>query len=63
MKIKPLTAALVAAGLLAVGTASAVDLTPNWLKPKSVAVAEGESYKAASDAGAPPAVPMLWATA
>ena len=35
MKIKPLSAALAAAGVLALagaGTAGAIDLTPNWLK-------------------------------
>ena len=53
--LKPLSAALLAAGILAVGTASAIDLTPNWLKSKPVAAA------AAPDAAAPAPVPMLGA--
>ena len=44
MKIKPLSAALIAAGVLAVGgvsTADAFNLTPSWLKSNSTAVANG----------------------
>lgn len=57
MKIKALSAAMIAAGVLAVSSASAFDLTPNWLK-------SGDSKPAAatapvSDATAPAAVPLL----
>ena len=52
-QLKPLSAALLAAGVLAVGTASAIDLTPNWLKSKPAAVAT------APEAAAPAPVPML----
>jgi len=55
IKIKPLTAALVTAGVLAVGTASAIDLTPSWLKSKPAA----EQQVAANNAAAPAPVPML----
>ena len=59
MKIKPLSAALAAAGVLAVasaGTAGAIDLTPSWLKgsqkPAATAVV-------VSDASAPAPVPLI----
>jgi serine protease Do len=61
MKFKPLSAALVAAGVLVVGTASAIDL-PTWLKGDKPAATQNTSasaYKAVSDISAPAAVPML----
>ena len=59
MKFKPLSAALVAAGVLAVGTAGAIDL-PGWLKGRPAAT-QGSSagYTAVSDVSAPPPVPMV----
>ena len=59
MKFKPLSAALVAAGVLVFGTAGAIDL-PGWLKGKP-APTQGASagYTAVSDVSAPPAVPMV----
>ena len=59
MKFKPLSAALVAAGVLAVGTAGAIDL-PGWLKGKPAAT-QGSSaaYTAVSDVSAPPPVPPM----
>lgn len=56
IKIKPLTAALITAGVLAVGTASAIDLTPSWLKSKPAAEQVAANTNAAV---APPPVPML----
>jgi len=57
--LKPLTAALVAAGVLAVGTASAIDL-PGWLKSKPAAAqAAPSAWQAVSDISAPAAVPMI----
>ncbi len=69
MKIKPLSAALIAAGVL-VGTAGAIDL-PNWLKPGAAAWQPGSqaatpaapAATAAPDAATPPPVPMLSAQA
>jgi serine protease Do len=64
MKIKPLSAALIAAGVLVVSTAGAIDL-PTWLKPKadataSVGTVSGTNGPVALAAEAPPApVPML----
>jgi serine protease Do len=59
MKFKPLSAALVAAGVLAVGTAGAIEL-PSWLKGKpAVTQGVGGAYKAVSDVSAPPPVPMV----
>lgn len=59
MTLKPLTAALVASGLLVVGTAGALEL-PGFLKSKPAATqAQPDGYKAVSDASAPPVVPML----
>ena len=60
MKFKPLSAALVAAGVLVVGTAGAIDL-PGWLKAKPAATQDAAptAYRAVSDAAAPPPVPML----
>jgi serine protease Do len=55
MKFKPLSAAMVAAGVLVVGTASAIDL-PNWLRGKAQDV-----LNAAAVTAYPPAVPMLLA--
>jgi serine protease Do len=56
MKIKALSAAMIAAGVLAVSTASALDLTPNWLKSDSKPAAAAAPV---SDANAPGAVPLL----
>ncbi len=56
MRFKPLTAALVAAGVLAVGSAGAIDM-PGWLKTKPAPAAGG--YRAVSDVSAPPLVPVL----
>jgi serine protease Do len=59
MKFKPLSAALMAAGVLVVGTAGAIDL-PSWLKSKPAPMQDSASaYKAVSDITAPPPVPML----
>ncbi|HWH80824.1 MAG TPA: trypsin-like peptidase domain-containing protein, partial [Burkholderiaceae bacterium] len=57
MKIKPLSAALVAAGVLGVSSASALDLVPGWFKSKP-APAQG-GYTAVSDVTAPAAVAPL----
>jgi serine protease Do len=53
MKMKSLTAALAAAGLLAAGSAGAFSLTPEWLKSKP------EAKPAAVTSTAPAPVPML----
>lgn len=53
MKMKSLTAALAAAGLLAAGSAGAFSLTPEWLKSKP------EAKPAAVTTNAPAPVPML----
>jgi serine protease Do len=53
MKFKPLSAAMVAAGVLAVGTAGAIEL-PSWLKGKTQDV-----HTALADTGHPSAVPVL----
>jgi len=61
MTFKPLTVALAAAGVLAVGSAGAIDL-PGWLKGKpSETQAAPSAYKAVSDSSAPAAVPMITA--
>ena len=66
MKIKPLSAALIAAGVLAVGTAGAIDL-PSWLKPgapsaPAPAITTGKAPSVAVvSPSAPPPVPMLTA--
>jgi serine protease Do len=59
MKMKALSAALAAAGVLAAGTAGAIDL-PHWLKPepKASAVQATPTTKTAN-ASEPAAVPML----
>ena len=57
MKINTLTAALIAAGVLAVGTASAIDLTPSWLKSKPVPAQPAVNAGGAAEAPAP--VPLL----
>jgi len=67
MKTKPLTTALIAAGVLAVGTAGAFSLNPSWLKKADGAPAQPAAASASSDvqmalASPPPAVPMLSAT-
>jgi serine protease Do len=58
--LKPLSAALVAAGVLAVGTAGAIDL-PGWLKSKPAVTqpAAPSAYQAVSDITAPAPVAML----
>ncbi|MEO6031576.1 MAG: trypsin-like peptidase domain-containing protein, partial [Burkholderiaceae bacterium] len=62
MKMKALSAALAAAGVLAAGTAGALDL-PNWLKPDSKpSVVQTAPSKAVSDATAPAPVPLLAAS-
>jgi serine protease Do len=61
MKLKPLAAALLGAGVAAVGTAGAFSLTPSWLK-KETAAAATESTAAPAAAPtepAPAAVPMV----
>ena len=61
MKLKPLSAALLAVGALTVATAGAIDL-PNWLKsnPTTAALQAGVTAKAAAPEAATPApVPML----
>ena len=61
MQLKPLYTALVAAGVLAVGTAGAFSLAPNWLKkPESQgAVPAATTVAAAVPAAQPAAVPMI----
>lgn len=54
-KINALSAALVAAGVLAASTASAFDLTPSWLKGAK----DKPAATAVPDAAAPAAVPLL----
>jgi serine protease Do len=56
MKVKPLSAAMIAAGLLAAGTAGAFDLVPSWLKGE--AKAQPVQSNAASPVVSNPA-PML----
>ena len=59
MKLKPLSAALIAAGVLVVGSAGAIEL-PGWLKGKPAATPGASAgYTAVSDAAAPPPVPMV----
>ena len=60
LKFKPLAAALITAGVLVVGTAGAIEM-PAWLKGKSSEPQQASlpSYKAVSDASAPPLVAML----
>lgn len=65
IRIKSLTAALIAAGVLAVGSAGAIEL-PGWLKSKPSAAdasARPYTYKAVSDVSAPPLVAPLAAAA
>jgi serine protease Do len=61
MNIKPLSAALIAAGVLAAGTAGAFDLTPNWLKSKPITTptATQPADEATAPAVAPAPIPML----
>ena len=62
MKMKALSAALAAAGVLAAGTAGAIEL-PNWLKLDSKpAAVQTTPTQLASNASAPAAVPMLAAS-
>lgn len=59
MTLKPLTAALITAGVLAVGTASAIDL-PSWLKSKpETTSSQAGSTVAVADAAAPAPVPYI----
>jgi serine protease Do len=58
-KINSLSAALVAAGVLAASTASAFDLTPNWLKGDAKSDNKAAVTAPVSDANAPAAVPLL----
>ena len=60
MNIKPLSAALIAAGVLAVGSAGAFDITPGWLKggakaatPPVAAVAANQPVPLLAAAGVP----------
>jgi len=59
MKFKPLSAALVAAGVLAVGTASAIDLTPNWFKSKPSAEQNSAANTVVADASPAAPIPLL----
>ena len=61
-KLKTLSAAMIAAGALAAGTAGAIDL-PNWFKGKPEAVQPKTATTLALNAEAPPPVPMLNAQA
>lgn len=56
MHLKPLSAALITAGVLAVGSAGAIDLTPGWLKSKT---SSAETATAAPDAAVPAPVPFV----
>jgi len=58
MKIRPLTASLIAAGVLAGGTASAIDL-PGWLKGKPAPTQQSAAAPATPTTEAPAPVPML----
>jgi len=57
MKLNPLSAAMIATGLLAAGTAGAFDLVPSWLKGE--AKAQTIQSAAAPVASSPAPVPML----
>ena len=66
MNIKPLSAALIAAGVLAVGTAGAFDIAPNWLKGSAksatsapVATADSAAPRTPVAANEPAPVPLL----
>jgi serine protease Do len=59
MKLKPLGAALAAAGVLAVGTASAIDLTPNWFKSKPGAEQNSSASTVVADATSSAPVPLI----
>jgi len=66
MNIKPLSAALIAAGVLAVGTAGAFDIAPNWLKGSAksatsapVATADSAAPRTLVAANEPAPVPLL----
>ena len=61
MKLKPLSAALITAGVLAVTTAGAIEM-PSWLKrspPAAASQASAASKAAVADSAAPAPVPML----
>ena len=60
MRMKSLSAVLLAAGVTVVGTAGAFDLTPGWLKPAPKVVVAAATQSTSTDA-APPAVPMVTA--
>jgi len=57
-KLKTLSTAMVAAGVLAAGTAGAIDL-PNWFKGKPETAQANKTTTLALNAEAPPPVPML----
>jgi serine protease Do len=57
MMKRPLIGAMIAAGVLAVGTAGAIDLTPSWLKNKPTIV-QGPAFSPGLP-DAPPPVPMI----
>jgi serine protease Do len=66
MNTKPLNTALIAAGVLAVGTAGAFSLSPTWLNKSKgeTPPAKAEAVKTDADvqaaaSTAPPPVPML----
>ena len=63
MKIKALSAALIAAGVLAVGTAGAIDMAPDWIKARTTAAAVQAAPVNTANAvvatSAPAPVPML----
>jgi serine protease Do len=65
MKTRPLIAALVAAGVLAVGTAGAIDLAPDWFKrqPTAARGAEPSALPSAGASAVPPATPAQVAAA
>ncbi len=61
MKLKPLSAALLAVGALTVATAGAIDM-PSWLKGKATTVTAqpvAAATAAAPEAATPPPVPMI----
>ncbi len=59
MKTKVLSAALMAAGVLAASTAGAFDLTPNWLKGDKAQATQAAVATPVANANAPAAVPLL----
>jgi serine protease Do len=59
MKMKALSAAMIAAGVLVVSSAGAFDLTPNWLKGSKAQSTQVANAAPVSDSSAPAAVPLL----